>query len=550
MRTQIVFAALAVAGIAAAAIGPDLARQLAATGPDERIPVCIALREQFDPARLNALAGGLDRAARRLTVAQALRRFSRENQAGLVEFLSGAGAEDVRQLWIVNAVHCEATADVIRQAAVRPEVGSVETDRRCAPGGLGLSGQETDTEVWGLERIGAPEVWSRGFLGQGVVVAVIGTGCDYTHPDFEGHLWDDPAYPNYGWDFEDGDDDPMDETGHGTFTAGCVASNGRAGTACGVAPEAQVMALKVKVAADSISEAQCWEAIEFAVSPPQSPEHGAHVYVLPLGWTVSWGAHQALWRQAVSNTNAAGLAQVTFIGADQTPPPPLQARCPGNVPPPWWNPDNSGQGALAGMIAAGATDSLDQIASFSAKGPVTWMNVPPYNDFVHPPGLTKPEVSAPGVSIKSCALGGGYAVQSGVSWAAAYTTGTLALMLSADTTLLPSGLDSILELTAVDLGPSRKDNSFGAGRIDALAAVLRITGVDEGRPGAGRPQHDATVARGSLGVGAGHLQVLLDISGRIAMYLRPGANDVSRLEPGVYFLRGAALAAAKLVVLR
>jgi subtilisin family serine protease len=230
---------------------------------------------------------------------------------------------------------------------------------------------------------------------------------------------------------------------------------------------------------------------------------------------------------------------VTIIGADQSPAPPYQARCPGTVPPPWWNPDNTGAGALAGMIAVGATDSSDVIASFSSHGPVTWMNVTPYNDFVYPPGLTKPEVVAPGVNIKSLSRTGGYVQMSGVSWACAHAAGAIALLLSRDSMMSPVAVDSVLELSAVPLGAPRKDNVYGAGRINVYAAVglaeaeNRESGIQKRSP---------TVVRGILRVPVSSRFVhysLFDQTGRAVASLNSGSNDLSRLAPGVYFLRCA-----------
>ncbi|MBM3316021.1 hypothetical protein FJY71_09370, partial [candidate division WOR-3 bacterium] len=308
-----------------------------------------------------------------------------------------------------------------------------------------------------------------------------------------------------------------------------VAADGTGGSQCGVAPDAQVMALRVRTTADSISEMQCWQAMEFAVSPPLAERAGANAYVMPLGWLLSWQPHQAAWRQAVVNTNAAGLVQVAPSGSERGTPPPNACRCPGHVPPPWWNPDNTGVGALAGMVTTGGVDSSDVIASMSSPGPVTWMNVPPYSDFAHPPGLTKPEVVAPAINIKSLGLGGGYTVMSGTSWATAFVGAVAALMLSKDSTLLPADVDSILELTAVDLGPARKDNDYGAGRIDAYAAVNYIgTAVAEGRSPSAARHRASIVSRADLRLPPGAL--LLDAAGR-------PAAEASGLAPGVYFVR-------------
>jgi len=241
-----------------------------------------------------------------------------------------------------------------------------------------------------------------------------------------------------------------------------------------VAPDAQIMVCRVRTVADSVAESQCWQAMQFVVAPDSSPENGADLYTMSLGWQLSWLPHQATWRGVADNVNAAGVIQVVAAGNERSINPPNSCRCPGNVPPPWWNPENTGEGTLSGIMSIGATDSTDAIAYFSSRGPVTWQNVPPYNDYAYPPGLTRPDMSAPGVAVKSCRVGGGYTEMDGTSMATPHVAGTVCLMLSKNPLLTPAAVDSILEITAVDLGTSGKDCDFGAGRIDAFAAVSAV----------------------------------------------------------------------------
>jgi len=84
---------------------------------------------------------------------------------------------------------------------------------------------------WAWSMVGTQYAHQLGKYGDDVVVAVLDTGIDYTHPDLEDKMWDD-----IGYDFVENDDDPMDEHGHGTHVAGIIAS---------VAPGAELMALRV-----------------------------------------------------------------------------------------------------------------------------------------------------------------------------------------------------------------------------------------------------------------------------------------------------------------
>jgi serine protease AprX len=472
---------LALAGISFALVTPELEKHLSTAQSNQLLPVHVVLKAQYNSDVLNSLVAGMPKPQRRMEVARILGEFSAQQQAGLLNLLrehAAAGeVKGIKSLWIVNAVYCEATPAVIREVSDRAEVNYVNYDLAYAPnlletGKPGSAGRDEIT--WGPRKINAPAVWALGYTGQGIICGHIDTGCDYNHPDLADHMWTDPNYAHHGWNFENNNDDPMDVAGHGTHTSGTVASDGTSGTQCGVAPDAAIMACRVRTVADSVAESQCWDAMQFVVSPPLSPAHGSDLYTMSLGWQISWNPRQATWRTTANNVNAAGVCQIVAAGNERGISPPNACRCPGNTPPPWWNPENTGVGALSGITSIGATDSSDVIAYFSSPGPVTWASIAPFNDYPYPPGLTRPDVSAPGVDVKSCMPGGGYQLMSGTSMATPHTAGTVCLMLSKNPNMTPRDVDSILETTAFDLGPSGKDNDFGAGRIDALAAVNAV----------------------------------------------------------------------------
>ncbi|MFO7651238.1 MAG: S8 family serine peptidase [bacterium] len=477
MKRSVLVLLAALFGVSFAILSPDLDKHIAGAPQDQLLPVHVVLTEQFDSDLLNQLVDGMPKPQRRMEVARILRQFSAEKQADLLGYLAdrvAAGqARNVEPLWILNAVAFEATPEVIKVVSVMTGVNYVDYDLKYSPGLLEPEEPVTETDeiTYGVNNIQAPAVWALGYTGQGVVCGHIDTGCNYNHTDLADHMWTDANYPNHGWNFESNNNDPNDIQGHGTHTAGTVASDGTGGTQCGVAPDAQMMICRVRTQADSIAEAQCWAAMQFCVAPPLSPANGADLYTMSLGWVLSWNPAQASWRTTANNVMAAGVSQIVAAGNERSTSPPNSCRCPGNVPPPWPNPENTGTGALSGIVSIGAVDSSDAIASFSSRGPVTWGTVSPFNDWAYPPGLTRPDVCAPGVNTKSCSRTGGYTSMSGTSMATPHTAGAVCLMLSKNPNLLPREVDSILEVTSLDLGPAGKDNDFGAGRINALAAV-------------------------------------------------------------------------------
>ena len=151
----------------------------------------------------------------------------------LAKYEADGKVSDIQSFWIVNAVYCKATAAVIQAVADRADVWFVEWNLIPTKNALALAGAATapadgtDNPEWNVHMVKADSVWHvYGYMGENVIVGHIDTGCDYTHPDLAGHMWTDANYPYHGWDFENNDNDPMDAQGHGTHTAGTVASDG------------------------------------------------------------------------------------------------------------------------------------------------------------------------------------------------------------------------------------------------------------------------------------------------------------------------------------
>lgn len=131
--------------------------------------------------------------------------------------------------------------------------------------------------------IGASRVWSDyGFTGKGIVVSIIDTGIDYTHPDLGGSAVFPSAKVIGGYDCYNNDNDPMDDHYHGTHVAGIVAANGQLK---GVAFEASLMAYKVLSASGSGYFSNIIQGIELSTDPDGDPatDDGADVINLSLG---------------------------------------------------------------------------------------------------------------------------------------------------------------------------------------------------------------------------------------------------------------------------
>jgi len=273
---------------------------------------------------------------------------------------------------------------------------------------------------WGLDTIRAPEVWNAGHTGTGVVVAVIDSGVDYTHPDLADNIWhnldeipdngiDDDGNgfvdDAIGWDFVDGDRDPMDGNGHGTHIAGTIAAADDGFGMTGVAPGAQIMPVRVLDHKGEATFNEVATGIYYAV------DNGADIINLSLGGYFPSPPEERAIQFAVER----GAVVVMAAGNSY-----------GSAPayPAYYAKDNG--------IAVGAVDSAGKLVSFSNRAGSVPLDY----------------VDAPGQSIYSTTPNNTYSWFDGTSMAAPHVSGTAALMLSANPGLSVEQVESILVDTA------------------------------------------------------------------------------------------------------
>ncbi len=250
----------------------------------------------------------------------------------IVRFESGASAAVRRQARSVSKVAFEDTLGLPR-AQVVSVVGSVgaAVDRLESQPGVAyaqpnyryqaLAEVPDDTffgQLWGLSDPALPdpgvsvlEAWDSS-KGSEQVIAVLDTGVDLTHPDIAANLWTNPS-PDpsdedlHGFDFVDEDGDPDDYNFHGTHVAGTAAAtvDNTLGIA-GVAPEAQIMAVRVLDGDGSGNTAEIAAGIEYAAS------HGADVINMSLGG--SSGPGDEAMSDAIEAAGAVGVVVVVAAG--------------------------------------------------------------------------------------------------------------------------------------------------------------------------------------------------------------------------------------------
>ena len=466
-------------------IAPTLRDAMRNAQAGKMLPVVILMAEQAPDWRMAELRAIANKSVRRAAVIDLLKSTARRTQADLLGVLeaaqtAGRVGASVRPLWLSNVIVADMTPAAIEQIAARDDIASLHLESMLgdevfpvepSDGEIDVdqaAGDSTDGPVieCGVALMGAPRVWDElGITGSGSVVCVIDTGCCITHRDLVNQIWvnageipgngiddDNNGYVAdiNGWNFWERNNNLADTSGHGTHVSGTVAGDGTSGQQTGMAPDAKLMTCRYFVS--FAGESTIWESMQYAV------DNGADIITVSSGWPHSVNPQRAIWRAECENAMAAGLAVLYAAGNEGACCRPFDAvRTPGDVP---------------DVITVGAVNCADFIASFSSRGPVTWQNVSPYNDWPYPPGKLKPTISAPGVDTLSTSVCSGYRRLSGTSMATPHVAGAVALMLEANPNLDHFQIKQILKDTAVDLGEPGPDNSYGAGRVDAYEAVL------------------------------------------------------------------------------
>jgi len=485
----------------AVTIDPAL-KSLLADKAQTRVPVLLVFDDPVTFADL-VEEKKLDPAKRRRLVLAKLKAAARKRQARAMAVIAGhksaAGASEVVQLYLAGAISFTADAALVSELAGLEDQATLVHDRTFdlisgtgphEAAALPLAPADTS---WNLLYVGVDKVWSEmGLTGAGVLVGHVDSGVWLDHPDLRDRLWHNPGeIPGNGldddgngfiddlngWDFGDDDNDPNDDAkyaGHGTHTAGTVVGDGTGGTQTGAAPGARLMVAKAFTADGDGTLGMMWRALQYCV------ENDARILTMSLG--VPGNLPVALIRAErlnAANIRDAGVIFLNAAGNDHNLwDPPFEINLTARVPSPW-QPTGVPHSSSGGVISVGGTGYRSEtLYSESSHGPARWDHIEPWHDWPYAPGdgLVKPDVGAPGSGINSTVIPAGYSgdTWSGTSMACPLVAGVAALMLEKNPSLSPVGVDSLLQLSAVDLGDPGKDNQYGAGRLDAWAALQAV----------------------------------------------------------------------------
>lgn len=452
---------------------------------DDYVSINISLKTQMSSEDLaSSYCKSDSKEVRREIVINELKKFAEQSQKDVMSVINAEersnGVVDVTSHWLINSISCKAKRDVVYQLSSHPDIASISHNSELTviyddkDESESLRGED-GTLTENVTHVNADKAWELGYTGKGVLVAIIDSGVNYNHVDLKDHLWDGGSqYPHHGYNFIAPGQSTLDNKGHGTHCAGTICGDGTSGLATGMAPDATLMCLKVSDPNVNATTEQIISAIEFAV------DNGADIISMSLGWYPSTDL-SATFRTVFSNVLEAGVVTAVAAGnsgSEQSSyPVPYNVRTPGNCPPPWIHPDQQGNaGGTTSVISVGAVDYSNVVAAISSRGPSTWKYTT-YNDYSYNPGigLIRPDIVAPGVSVKSLSneSNNGYAIKAGTSMATPCVAGVMALMLEKNPDLTPADLCRIIETTAVKLS-DKKNNETGSGCIDALAAVQAV----------------------------------------------------------------------------
>ena len=443
--------------------------------------VLISLTEQADLSAAAALGSKAEKGA---FVYRTLTELAERTQAPLRRRLDALGV-DYQPFWVVNMLWISADRAVLQEMALRPDVAHIYANPLVAAPEPNVDANAAqaaalDAIEWNIALVNAPALWAAGATGQGVVIGGQDTGYEWSHPALiaayrgwngstanHDYAWHDAIHSSSGPCAGDSPA-PCDDHNHGTHTMGTMVGDDGLGNQIGMAPDARWIGCRNmnQGVGTPATYAECYQ---WFIAPTRIGGADPDPALAPDVINNSWGCppfegctDPNVLLGVVQSVRAAGIVTVHSAGN-------AGPNCSTIVDP---------AAIYAESFTVGATSSVDAIASFSSRGPVA----------VDGSGRRKPDIVAPGVSIRSSVRGGGYAGGwSGTSMAGPHVAGLVALLISANPALRGDveAIEEIIRQSALrlttnegcggDTTSTMPNNTFGWGRIDALAAHQRAT---------------------------------------------------------------------------
>lgn len=427
----------------------DLAIALEETHDDEWVTVIVVLNDQLksEPMQL-PVPDEIYYYQRTVLIAQEnmIRELMEEDPDSIVI---------VDQNWLSNTILMKTKPPRVKKIARRKDVNKIARNssvRLVDPALQPVTLVSEPGVAWGVDAIDAELCWAEGYDGNGVIVAHTDTGVDPDHPalsdKFSGH-W---------FDAVNGETTPYDDNGHGTHTLGSLLGGDGLGPYpddLGVAPGAKWVGVKVMNADGVGTYQQCLKGLEYIAALKTTVD----IKVVCGSWCLTDPEEDILFNTC-EKLRQFGIVTVFAAGNDG--PEPQTADTPSNYPM---------------VIGVGAVDRDDLVTDFSARGDAPQIEPWSLTSYWFNPGwlFRKPDLTAPGVDIRSCAPGGGFRRLSGTSMAAPHVAGVVVLLLQRDETLTPRQVYDILIGTADTTQGGKHSSAYGWGRVNAWDALRSVT---------------------------------------------------------------------------
>lgn len=457
-------------------LSPELDTALTNAKMNDEFSVIVRFKNSPNITAITAAVPETDAAK---SVIDTLKTTANASERAIEAVLDSGAVKDRKTLWIINGMAVKANPATLKKLADDPTVESIVPDKKIRlpknekiekftadPGKIppgqakkpdgsvspqSGGGGGYGTPEWNIGMVHADDLWSMGYTGQGVVVATMDTGVDAVHADLSGR-W---RGGSTGWYDPNGQHaTPYDVSGHGTAVLSLILGGDATGSAIGVAPGAQWISVKIFNDAGEASYSAIHDGFQWLLDPDGNSNTNDMPHVVNNSWALEDAVDMCIeeFRSDIQILKSAGIAVVFAAG-------------------------NAGPGGATSLspacnlegYAVGSVDNGKVIALSSSRGVGACE------------GDTYPEVTAPGVNVRTADLTFGfwttaYAYAEGTSFAAPHVTGAMALLLSADANLTVAELESVLLQTPEDLGATGPDDEYGYGLIDALAAYHSLGG--------------------------------------------------------------------------
>jgi serine protease AprX len=453
--------------------------------------VVIYLASQAD---LSAAFEMKDQDARGWFVYNTLKRHADQTQADIKSFLTVRGIE-YQSFWVANMLIAKVDRATADEIAARPDIARIDSNRQAnwiekpAIADFHESASRPDspeTVEVGVTNVNAPSVWALGFTGQNMVIGNQDTGMRWTHSALKPHYrgWNGTAADhNFNWhdSIHTGGGScganavaPCDDNGHGTHTTGTTSGDDGTGNQVGVAPGAKWIGCR-NMDQGNGTPATYSECFQFFMAPTDLAGNNANPTLRPHVMNNSWGCPVeegcttgAELETIVNNTLASGIFVVVSAGNDGPGCSTISNGAEAGPPAPY----------LASFSVGAISATTNTLVGFSSRGP----------SLFYTPNLLKPNISAPGSNVRSSTRTSdtSFGSLSGTSMAGPHVVGVVALLwsarpqlvrdIAATKTILQNSANPNVTVTGGQTcggttSTQIPNNSFGYGRIDALAAV-------------------------------------------------------------------------------